>query len=159
GFEEHTIVVVIADHGEELEERGVLGHGHSLYRELLRVPFAIRAPGFAPRRVPEVVRQIDLVPTLLELVGLPAVSDLAGRSLLPALRGAAVDERPALAELQRGPHPMESLRTQGFKLIRTTADGRAELFDLAADPQELTDVAAQNPAKVAELTRVLDEWK
>jgi choline-sulfatase len=93
GLEQETVVVLLADHGEEFDDHGAIGHGHSLHGELVHVPFAIRAPGLAPRRVQELARQIDVLPTVLELVGFPPVPPglVAGRSLVPAMKGQTQD--------------------------------------------------------------------
>jgi len=157
GFEQDTVVVLLADHGEEFYEHGALGHGHSMHDEVVRVPLVIRAPGFTPRRVNELVRQVDVLPTVLELVGLSIPSALAGRSLVQALRGNAMDEIGALSELDNSNLLFDSWRTERWKLIRSGADGARQLYDLAVDPLETTDVAAQHPdvttALLAELER------
>src|SRR5205823_775164 len=72
GLAQHTIVVVVSDHGEGLGDHGRLGHGEELFEELLHVPLLIRVPGrpTLPRRVPDLVRVIDVMPTLLELAGI-----------------------------------------------------------------------------------------
>src|SRR5262249_61854 len=68
GLDRRTLVVLLSDHGEELFERGTIGHGHSLYDELVRVPLVVRFPDGAPgRRVPQQVRAMDVFPTVLEV--------------------------------------------------------------------------------------------
>jgi arylsulfatase A-like enzyme len=159
GLEQGTVVVLLADHGEEFDEHGALGHGHSVHVEVVRVPLAIRAPGLAPRRVPELARQIDVLPTVLELLDLPVPPGLAGRSLAPALRGAALGEAGALSELDLSGLRFDSWRTQRWKLIRPGPDGPPRLYDLAADPRETCDVAAQHPDVTAALTAELERAK
>lgn len=158
GLDDETIVVVLADHGEELFERGALGHGHSMHRELLRVPFVLRAPGLGARRVAAVVRQTDVPATVLELAGLD-VPETAGRSLVPLLRGETLPPAPALAELARGARPLDALRLEGWKLILAPDSGEARLFDLERDPLETTDVASAHPAEVARLKGELARLK
>ena len=158
GLDDETIVLVLSDHGEELFDRGALGHGHSMHRELLRVPFLLRAPGLTPRRVATVVRQTDVPATVLELVGL-AVPESAGRSLVPLLRGEALPTVPAMAELARGARPLDALRLDGLKLILAPESGEARLYDLAQDPLETSDVAGQRPADVARLKAELARLK
>src|SRR5262249_7639832 len=70
-----------ADHGEEFKDHGAWGHADTLYEELLHVPFALRVPGTAPRRLQDKVCLVDLAPTLLDLFGLPAPDSFQGRSL------------------------------------------------------------------------------
>jgi arylsulfatase A-like enzyme len=90
------VVAYTADHGEEFQDHGAWGHADTLYEELLHVPFALRAPGIAPRRVAQDVDLVDLAPTLLDLFGLRP-RPRSGRSLAPLLRGGA-PERPTYAE-------------------------------------------------------------
>lgn len=84
----HTIVIVIADHGEGLGDHNFVGHTFRLFNEQLHVPFFIRYPPGLPQahRVNSQVRSIDLSPTLLELVGLPQPTSIEGESLLPLLQ-------------------------------------------------------------------------
>jgi arylsulfatase A-like enzyme len=161
GFADDTIVVLLADHGEEFFDHGGTGHGHSLHRELLHIPLVFRVPGLAARRVSGVARQIDVLPTLLELVGLESPRDIAGRSLVPELRGetpARAAEDGALGELDNNHTRMDSWRTQRYRLF-SMKDGSVKLFDLENDPRELTDVAAQNPEVVRDLRAALERAK
>jgi arylsulfatase A-like enzyme len=89
GLDENTIVVVTSDHGEEFQEHGSWGHGHSVYQELLGVPLMFRWPGVIPSslRVGPVVSTMDIGPTVLEATGVPIPSEFEGRSLLGFMRG------------------------------------------------------------------------
>jgi arylsulfatase A-like enzyme len=87
-----------ADHGEEFFEHGSWLHGGSLHEGVLHVPLAIRVAGLAPRRIADPVSTIDIAPTLIEALGLPPLPGLQGRSLLPAMRGEPLPERPSFAE-------------------------------------------------------------
>ena len=89
GLEENTIVVVTSDHGEEFQEHGSWGHGHSVYQELLGVPLMFRWPGVIPAdlRVGPVVSTMDIGPTVLEATGVAIPSRFEGRSLLGFMRG------------------------------------------------------------------------
>ncbi len=95
----NTIVVITADHGEELGEHGIRFHARSLYNQVIRVPLIVRGAGIGPRVIDTPVSLIDIMPTLLELAGAAVPAGLDGRSLVPALRGAAAPERPILVEL------------------------------------------------------------
>jgi arylsulfatase A-like enzyme len=159
GLAENTVVVLLADHGEELFDHGRTGHGQSLHRELLHIPLAFRVPGLAARRVPSLARQVDILPTVLELVGLPIPSGIPGRSLVPELRGEPAKLDPlrdggALGELDNNYTRMDSWRTERYRLV-IPAEGPEQLFDLANDPHELSDVAAQHPEVVQELKAAL----
>src|SRR5207244_10762113 len=79
-----TLVVFVADHGEEFHEHGGFDHGRTLYQELVRVPLLVRLPSGAGggRRVRGLARQIDVLPTVLAVLGLPVPADLPGSTLL-----------------------------------------------------------------------------
>jgi len=157
GLAGETVVVLTADHGEEFRDHGGLRHGKTLYREQLHVPLVLRAPGFAPLRVPELVRTVDVLPTLLELCGLAPPAGLEGRSLVPHMRGEATDERPALAELRlRDGHHFDAVVSGGWKLIVDVEDGEPQLYDLAGDPGEQRDLADERPEEVRRLRVLLE---
>ncbi len=87
-LDEATVVVVMADHGEALEDHGELDHGFFIYDATMKVPFIIRAPALPKGvRVRAQVRSIDLMPTVLDLVGLPPEPSVQGTSLLPLALG------------------------------------------------------------------------
>ena len=101
GLLEESILVFIADHGEEIFDHGSVLHGYTLYEEQLRVPLLIRDPRrLEPRRVEAVSRHVDLLPTLLELLGVPPELALQGASLVPLIDGAAEPDeaRPVFAQ-------------------------------------------------------------
>jgi len=148
GLAERTVVVLFADHGEEFGDHGGIAHGHTLYGELLHIPLIIRAPGFAPRRVSALVRQIDVMPTVLELLGLPVPEDLEGTSLVPAMRGEPLPDLPVLGELRQSQrHRFDSLQRGSWKLLLDRVADRVALYDLASDPGEHEDVAASEPER------------
>jgi arylsulfatase A-like enzyme len=157
GLADETVVVVTADHGEEFGEHGGISHGRHLYREVLHVPLLVRAPGFPPGRAAGTVSLVDVLPTALELLGLPVPEGLQGRSLVPALRGEALAPRPALAELRlyAGQHG-ESLELDGWKLVRGRGREAPQLFDVRSDPGDERDVAAEHPEVVARLAGLLE---
>lgn len=152
---EDTLIVVLADHGEAFGEHGFWTHG-ILYEEQLRVPLVLRGPG-VPRGavVSERGRLVDVLPTLAELLDLPAPRErLDGESLARWLRpGAAGAERDVYAEVRhaaedrlRRDTEMYSLRVREWKYIHRPASGRHELYDLSSDPAELRNLyAADHP--------------
>ena len=141
GLTELTVVVVIGDHGESLNEHGEATHGLFIYEATTRVPFIVRSPYSATRgrRVPGVVRTEDVMPTVLDLVGRAAPEGIQGRSLAPLLAGAATDlnldaySESFYARNHYGWSELRSLRSGRFKFIATT---RPELYDLERDPRE-----------------------
>lgn len=163
---DETIVVLVSDHGEEIFGRGYLGHAHSLYEELLRVPFAIRAPGVAPRRVSTPVSLLALTPTLLDLAGFDTRAlGFQADSLAPLMRGEAPASSPLLfAEVDYLPDKKvertarkRALIGERFKLIRDNDTGALELYDLERDPAETRDLAGERPDVVARLLPILEE--
>jgi arylsulfatase A-like enzyme len=153
-----TLVIVASDHGEEFWEHRSVGHGHSVYEELLRVPLVMRLAGVLPagRRVQTDVGLIDLAPTLLDLLGIAIPPDMRGESLLPYVASAA-GERPARASFARANGPWESVSYRHWKLIRShDPDGpEPALFDLEADPLEQRNLARERPVVVGTLAQML----
>jgi choline-sulfatase len=136
---ESTIVLVTADHGESLGEHKEETHGVFVYDATVRVPWIMAGPGVAKRAISRTVaRGIDVMPTLLQLTGVPIPAGVDGRSLVPALRGNTVSDEPAYLESQMamrhlGWSPVYGMRDAGWKYIRSP---RPELYDLTADRQE-----------------------
>ncbi len=161
GWERETAIVVTSDHGEALGERGAFGHGGSLHAELLDVPLLLVLPDGrgAGRRVAERVSHLDVLPTLAELLGVRPARDVAGRSLLPLVDGArapAGEPREILAHLKRQEPGRPAMEQQALvkgdlKLISGAERGPL-LFDLARDPGERVNLAAQRP----DLARALE---
>lgn len=146
GLYDDTLIVVLSDHGEEFYEHGGWEHGKTLYEEQLRIPLLIKLPGDRGRgtKITGPVDQIDILPTVAEVLGLPPVA-VDGRSLLPRISGAVDFEpgsRPSFAYLRLGKgYQKESVAARGFKwigeLVPPTQGSGGELFDLQADPGEL----------------------
>ncbi len=110
-----------------------------------------------PRRVETPVQSVDVLPTLLDLLGLESDDSLAGRSLVPAMRGEALAERAIFAELALNPNnPVDSLSEGGWKLLRQRASGQVLLFDTVSDAMELEDVAGEHGDVVERLLARLD---
>jgi arylsulfatase A-like enzyme len=147
GLDERTLVVFTSDHGEEFGEHGWKGHDETLYEEVLHVPLILRAPGLVPVgvRVPHHASLVDLMPTLLELLGVAAPRLLHGRSLVPFLARPDRDgDQVVFAELVK--------RKKKTRLIGARTPTRMwiwhdpptvppEVYDLAADPGEKRNIA------------------
>ena len=163
GLAANTIVVVVADHGEEFGEHGHNGHGYALYEECVRVPLIVSVPGVPARRVPDVVPTIGLMPTLLELCRVEPRSELEGKPLTSLLFGKPLPAQEAGAEVRwQAGQDLRSLRVGAWKRI----DGVAEkndvslLFDLGADPRETSDLRAAQEARAQAMSqRILARLK
>lgn len=163
GLGRDTLVVVLADHGEEFFDHGWWRHGKTLFEEQLRIPLLVRWPGGwkAGVRVERPARQIDVAPTILEAVGLGAdAAGLPGRGLARLAAGTAVADEPEFALLDVDGRWVESLRLGPSKLVRYFSydrpRGLEELFDLGADPLEAANIAALQPEAVAFLGALLE---
>jgi len=156
---DETLLIITADHGEELGDHGFMGHGHTLYNELLQVPLIVRHPAFAARRRTEIVRLIDVLPTIVELWN--CQSDglrMQGRSLVPLLRGEADPSPEAhfiFAEVLY-PKKMEglSLQRDGWKFIWTYQDMRGkkdaqEFYAVTYDGREKLNYLVVHPNEAA----------
>ncbi|MCX5795238.1 MAG: sulfatase [Elusimicrobia bacterium] len=157
---QRTVVAVISDHGDEFDEHGGVDHGLTLYDEVIRAVLMVQAPGLAPRRISEQVRLIDVLPTLLELMGVrpPARlrEQMRGVSLQPLLEGKplALDAFSETDFLLRSCR--RSLRSAGgWKLIDDELGDARELYDLRTDPGERRNLFAQEPAIAFDLEKKL----
>ena len=149
-----TMVIIVADHGEEFWDHGSVGHGHSVYEELLHIPMIVRLPGTTATalRVEDAVGLVDVMPTVLEALGQPLPNGLAGQSFLPLLRGETADApRSAVSGFMEGWRTVVSGR---YKLIHRTLE-RQMLYDLSRDPHEQTDLGPEHPIGVRYLRGML----
>lgn len=143
----------------------VTGHGYHVYDSLVRVPFVV-AGGPVPRgrHVDDQVRQIDILPTILDLAGLadkiPATAD--GRTLVPMMDETSLPELPAFIETcqnSREPSSFYGVRYGGYKYAYDAGNPGTpeELYDLAADPEETKNLAKAMPQKAAELRQLIEQ--
>jgi arylsulfatase A-like enzyme len=154
GLYDRALVVLTSDHGEGLGDHGEDDHGILLYREALHVPLIVRLPGEARagRRVAEPVGLIDVLPTVAQLLGLPAPAGLPGRSLFAPEKGRRLYAETFYPRIHLGWSELRSVVDDRFHLI---AGVREELFDLRADRAETRDVRAAEPAAADALRREL----
>lgn len=154
GVYENTLIVVTADHGEAFLEHDTLEHSETLYQELLRVPLIMRGPGIAAgREIAHLVELVDVAPTILEAAGLPVTTPMSGTSLYKVISDReAITDDVGLAFLP--PKEMYALRLGSLKFI--VSPERTELYDLATDPHEQTDLALSRPEDVTRLRKTLE---
>lgn len=158
GVLENSVVVITADHGEEFKEHGHMAHGHALFNETIRVPLIVLAPGINSGHViDQNVSLIDVAPTIMDLVGLPAQASFEGHSLVPKMTGRSLlhwllstnaPSPDVLSELPKTGSPLD-IRAHSRALVRGAnklviglrgpqKNEVSELYDLAKDPGEMT---------------------
>ena len=173
---ENTIVAIVSDHGECLWEhplpedslkggegpRGFFfqGHGNLLYQEIIATPMILAGPGLPPgTRVSAPVENVDLLPTLLELCGITDPGTTHGRSLVEVISGGPKPRAEIYSAVLQGRSVREAER--GWKLIVPGPhhqSRKTELFDLQADPDELSDLAQAHPEVVERLRARIEAW-
>ena len=139
GVADDTIFVVTSDHGEEFNEHGSWGHGHSIFQELLHVPLLVKYPGVGRggARVPHVVSTMGIAPTVLEATGHEIPDVFEGESLMPFVRGgAAPGPHVAFSDFQEN---RRVVRGRNWKLVLRSSLTYV-LFDLERDPGEQNEV-------------------
>jgi arylsulfatase A-like enzyme len=153
GVADRTVVVFTSDHGEALGEHGLAGHG-DLHDHTVLVPLIVKLPGreAAGSRIAEQVRSMDIVPTLLDLLRLPAPSPPSGLSLLPVVRHARrLAGGDAMTYEAIGNRGISIRDREGYKYVlvdaawKPTAAPTEQLFDLRTDPAELRASTDESP--------------
>jgi arylsulfatase A-like enzyme len=149
GQRDNTIVIFMSDHGEMLGDHGIYLKGPYFYEEAVHVPLIIAGPGFRKgKRASGLVELVDIAPTLLEAAGLPPEPGMQGQSFLAALKSDTDAGRPDIySEYYNAMpwHPKDvnpqttMIRTDRYKLALSHSDSDAELYDLDADPHEMTN--------------------
>jgi choline-sulfatase len=162
GLREQTVFAFLSDHGESWGERfgdkdAVKGvyhmHGATLFDEIVQVPLIISAPGALDAgAVFSQVRSVDLMPTLLDLAGLPA-GELDGESLLPLVLGREEGDRPAIvAGTDMGALTKLAVRRPPWKVVLDVETGEETAYRLDVDPRELAPLPANEvPAELRDL--------
>jgi choline-sulfatase len=159
-LESSTIVAVVGDHGESLGDHDEATHAMFVYESAVRVPMMVRGRAIAAgKRVPELVRSIDLAPTLLALAGRPPLANAQGRNLMPLVggdRSQAPDAAYAETYFPRLFMNWAALRSIQDARWKYIAAPEPELYDLTNDPGERTNVALREAGRTAALKRAFD---
>src|SRR3990167_1963220 len=185
GILDNTLIIITSDHGEELFEHGFIGHASTslnakLYDEIIHIPLIIRWPKKIKHRVAgERVQQIDIMPTILDMLGLPLPEGLQGCSLVSSIQGKPTHNlRPVFCETILGGYQstketegikLRCVRTKEWKLIYTNTptrnvssgaldDGKYELYNLSNDPKEERNIFENHPDVARELKKKLFQW-
>lgn len=157
GLYEDTIFVITADHGEEFDEHGSWGHGHSVYQDLLWIPYIVRLPGVVPagQRVSQAVSSMSIFPTIMEAVGAQPPNTLEGQSVLGWMRGGPPPSVPvAFSDFL---DDRRVIRAGRWKLIlRGTNE---TFFDLQSDPLEQKELdRSRHPIAARYATLMLGQF-
>ena len=171
-----TLIIVVSDHGEEFWDHGWTAHGHTVYQELTHVALMMWNPKLlpAPRRLSAPVQLIDVMPTVLDLLGLRIPPLVEGSSLAPLAKGQPLRRRtPVVASRFAHPGarpdgPVRENRTGSFAMIepkwtliyrdKDVGIPRLELYDRVADRKEQNNVAARHPREVDRMMAELSQW-
>jgi tetratricopeptide (TPR) repeat protein len=160
-----TIIVAIADHGESLGEHDELTHGTFIYEGTQHIPFLIKVPGMKQKdiKISHVVSQVDVMPTILDFLSIPAPPELEGRSLKKLIQGQEKDNDEGQAFLQSefpflhfGWSKIFGLVSGKYKYIQVP---KPELYDLEKDEGEMQNIASGNDKLVKELDYNLEKIK
>jgi arylsulfatase A-like enzyme len=165
GIAEDTIIIVNGDHGETLDEHDCYYDHHGLYEPTLYVPLIIRWPGHLPEGafVPGYCQHIDVVPTILELIGADVDAEFDGDSLVPMINGEKHTNASEFYIAECTWMRKQGWRTTEWKFFEALEPDfhdkpPVELYNLVADPLELNNLAESEPGMVIELRRRMNEW-
>ena len=156
GLADGTIIVLTSDHGEEFMEHGGFWHTE-MYGETLHVPLIIVYPGVVPKGIviDQVVRSIDIYPTLMEAAGIPVRHMVQGVSLLPAIRGKELRLEAFSEELAGG---RSMARSGGWKYIEHGYKSEKKLYNVNADPEEKSDLYEEGGEERARMLDLYSRW-
>ena len=159
GLLEDSILVIASDHGEEFLEHGHIKHCRNLFDTTVRTPLILRIPGVEPKQVAAAVENLDIVPTLLDYLGIETVGlTLEGRSLRPLIEGGEEPEPAAERRQYATQGPWRGVSDGRYKLIHDLANGGFALYDLSADPGETRDVLRDQRRTFHRLRQDLTAW-
>jgi len=162
GLLDTTIIIVTSDHGEAFMEHGSMLHWQNHFNPNLHVPLFVFVPGREAGRVGTTVELIDVLPTALDLLGLPPHPPAMGRSLVAAMEGrAALDDGDefAIGEPFRLGGSEASVITDRHQLFIHPGFGLTQLFDTRTDPGATTNIAAREPETTERLLAILADFK
>jgi len=158
GVYDRALIVFMADHGEEFLDHGQFTHGKTVFDELVHIPLIVKFPGGrdAGKRVKQQVQEVDVLPTVLQEMGLPAAPAVAGHPLQPVVAG-GVPEPPAVSEISHRGYVAHGMRTSRDKYVQRFSPEEDELyFDLRKDPKETTSRLEENRARAHTLKAAVE---
>lgn|GEM_PF-6412202 len=154
GRRRKTITVLLSDHGESFGGHGYVGHIWRLDEEMLRIVLAFEGAGVPEQRLDRPVSIIDVAPTLLDLLSLPAPAGWHGRSLL----NAGQEDRPVLFESKyRGKLALRGMRVGDHKITRNLTRGLYELYNTKKDPDDRDSLVGSQPRLFEQLRKKMGQ--
>lgn len=158
GLYEDSVIILLSDHGEGFMEHGRLFHSNSVYTELIDVPLIIRPPNQEKRVVETPVQTLDILPTLLSMLGIDVDHQFMGRPIFSLI--GSDEERPIIVEQTRfmaitGRFPETALIMGNYKLIKRLKTNNHMLFDMREDPMERENLV-DSESIAAELIEKID---
>ena len=162
---DNTIIVFTSDHGELFGEHGLLGHGQNHYEQLLHVPLIFAGPGIPKgKREKNIISNLDLMPTLKDLLGMEYDHNMKGKSYSALFSGEKFPDR--IQFFDKATNKIEktkksALLMDGYKLVVTKMKSSLsyELFDLTNDPSELKNVSLENQTVVKKMLKKFIEFR
>lgn len=178
GLLDETLLILTSDHGEAMDAHAeeYWEHGRTVFDGSVQIPLILRFPGSwrGGERIGQLIANVDVAPTLIELLGLSPAGSVEGRSFVPLLTGSERPIRDAVfieatrpsgkrherGTVWRNERKMRSVRTARWKLLHEPLERRTRLYDLSTDPSEQNDLASESAAhtEVADLKSRLDAW-
>jgi arylsulfatase A-like enzyme len=168
-----TMILLMADHGESLGERGMYKHSSLLYNEQLRIPYLIYVPEFPPRRIPDYVSSVDLGPTILNTLGIEYPQACTGVSLLPLIKNQPFEHPPVYAEqtyryqsffvrpdqnVSPDTKKYAVITQDGYKLIYNRNPYSFELYNLKSDPREERNLFNSEPERAQAMKKLVGRY-
>lgn len=157
-----TIVVVLADHGEELWDHGSIGHGKTLFNEVIHVPLIVSIPNEAPVQCDVPVQSLDILPTLASATGLPSDPSWQGTDLRSAIQGKGADRvlfAETKASIKAANIDLQCVFQGPFKAILDRNTGHMTLYDQRKDALELADEASHHPDMINRFLTILEQHR
>ena len=155
GLWENTVIVLTGDHGQAFYEHNFASHASAIFNKVMRVPLLFRAPGAKSGVEDRLAQHVDIAPSILGLLGLPAHPSFQGIDLFNSVPD---PKHSAYMVVQTPLAYQYGIVRSGLKLIYDEREQRYSLFDLTTDPGETIDIAASRPDLVNELAKRLQAW-
>ena len=156
GKTENTMLIITSDHGDEFRDHGSVGHGHTVYQELIHMPLIVYYPPLFPAglRIPDMVEHIDITATILDAMGLPVPDSIDGESFLPLVADPTPHRRRHAFSTMLNAY--RTVMAGKWKLLLKGPVGK--LYDIEAEAVEKHDVRRDNPMAAAYLRGLVSPW-